>query len=278
MPVDLAAIATRLKPGGEGVWYSGHRSEISHPEQCHHWYRLAEDDSYWFRHRAASIVACLRRIPPEGAVFDVGGGNGHVTKAMRDAGLESILVEPSVSAVSNAVSRGLSPIVCSTLEDAGFAAGSLPAVGLFDVLEHIADDAGFLRQIHSLVVPRGRLYLTVPAYPWLWSSHDELVGHYRRYTLGRLKRTLGSGHFEVEYGTYLFSFLVPPILLARTLPTRLGLRKPSGDQEQLCRELGGRASLANRLVAPLLRCEQALVRRGRFIPCGSSCLVVARAH
>ena len=67
----------------------------------------------------------------------------------------------------------------------------MAGAGLFDVLEHIPDDAGSLGGVHRLLAPGGgRLYLTVPAYPWLWSPEDELSGHCRRYTLAGLRRVV----------------------------------------------------------------------------------------
>lgn len=272
--IDIGAIAGNVEPGSDGVWRSNCRSEISHPEQYQEWYRAVEDDSYWFRHRAACIVACLRRFPPGGTIIDVGGGNGHVSLAMEQAGFEAVLVEPSPAAVRNARARGLKSIVCSTLADAGFHSESLPAVGMFDVLEHIDDDARLLAELHGLLTPGGRLYVTVPAYEMLWSAHDAAVGHYRRYTLGRLSKRLAAADFAAEFTTYLFSPLPLPILLARSIPYRLWRRPET--QSGRAREMGAQQGLAARAMAACLRGEERAVRCGIRIPLGSSCLAVAR--
>jgi SAM-dependent methyltransferase len=114
--------------------------------------------------------------------------------------------------------RGLKNIICSTLEDAGFKTNSLPAAGLFDVVEHISNDLCFLKTINFYMRPGGFLFITVPAYNILWSKEDVDAGHFRRYTLYELKKTLNKAGFKIEYATYIFSFLILPIFLFRTIP------------------------------------------------------------
>ena len=70
--------------------------------------------------------------------------------------------------------------------------------------------------------------MTVPAYQWLWSDDDELSEHRRRYTVSGLRRVAARAGFTVEYATYMFWPLPPPIALLRALPSRLGLR-PKAD-------------------------------------------------
>jgi len=251
------------------------RSEISHPDEWQEWYLAVEDGSYWFRHRAACIVESLRRFSPPGPVFDVGGGNGHVSLAMKRAGFEPVLVEPSVQAAENAQRRGLEPILCATLQDAGLLPGSVPALGAFDVLEHIEDDAGFLRLIEQTLRPGGLVLLTVPAFNVLWSGHDEYVGHYRRYTLRGLSALLQAAGFVIEFKTYLFAILPLPIFVQRSIPTRLGLTRQSSF-ERFQKEHATQRGWGVQAVERLLQQELAWLRRGRAIPFGSSCLIVAR--
>src|SRR5687768_14352447 len=269
--IDLSSLAKHLQPGEGGIWFSPSRSDISHPDECQDWYLKVEDDSYWFRHRADCIVECLRRFPPGGPLLDVGGGNGHVSLAIKTAGFEPVLVEPSLTAVKNAQARGLSPVVCSTLEDAGWRDSSVPAVASFDVMEHIEDDHAFLRSIHRLLAQSGRLYLTVPAYRFLWSSHDVTVGHFRRYTLGMLRQRLSAAGFETEFASYLFSPLPLPIGLLRSLPFRLGLSRQG--RERFAQEHSSGQDLVSRALQAVLGWERRRLQAGSRIPFGSSCLI-----
>jgi 2-polyprenyl-3-methyl-5-hydroxy-6-metoxy-1,4-benzoquinol methylase len=177
--------------------------------------------------------------------------------------------------VQNARRRGVAITIQSTLEDAGFKPGCLPAVGMFDVLEHIQDDEGFLRQVSELLAPGGRLYLTTPAYQALWSTEDQFAGHYRRYTLAALRKKLAAVGLQVEFASYIFLFLPLPVLLLRALPSRLGLRR-SVNLEQEVKEHGSPGGATGRILDGLLRAELKRLQDGRRLPFGGSCLVAAR--
>jgi hypothetical protein len=104
--------------------------------------------------------------------------------------LTPVVVEPSPDGARNAVRRGLSPAINATLADAGFGAACTGGVGLFDVLEHIEDEAGFLSVVRHCLQPEGRRYPTVPAYRWLWSDEDTHAGHFRHYSGPCVRSTL----------------------------------------------------------------------------------------
>jgi SAM-dependent methyltransferase len=215
-----------LKNFEVGIGYSSDRERISYPEEGNEACFEVEDRSFWFRHRNACIVEMVRIFPPrgKGPIFDVGGGNGFVAKGLMDAGWDVVLVEPGPSGASNAKKRGVEHVVCGTTHSAGFQAGSLPAIGVFDVVEHIEDDLGFLRHLWDLLEPGGMLYLTVPAYNFLWSHEDVDAGHFRRYSLRQIEQKLVHACFEMTHSTYIFQWLVVPVGLFRVLPYRLGLR------------------------------------------------------
>lgn len=160
--VNLQEIAPNLDLGQDGWWSSRTLSDVSYPEEGNSLCFSVEDSSFWFAHRNRCILEAMKNFPPSGAIFDVGGGNGFVACAIQDSGLEVVLVEPGLVGVRNAVRRGIRQVVRATLEDAGILAETLPAVGLFDVVEHISNDCEFLTGINRLVIPGGRVYITVP--------------------------------------------------------------------------------------------------------------------
>lgn len=273
--IDLTAIAANLQQGPDGLWHARSRSTYDYPDEGNAFCFQVEDHSFWFRHRNACILDAVRRWPPSGAIFDIGGGNGFVARALVRAGYDAVVVEPGPAGARNAQARGLAPVVCAALADAGFGPGTLPAAGLFDVLEHMADDRAVLEELARLVPRGGRLYLTVPAYQWLWSADDDLGGHHRRYTSGSLGRVVEQAGFAVEYSTQMFWPLPLPILLLRALPSRLGLRT-TADLDAIRGELQPRDSVAVKALAMLLEGEARWLRRGRRLPFGGSCLMVAR--
>jgi SAM-dependent methyltransferase len=208
-------------------------------------------------------------------LLDVGGGNGCVTRALLDAGHAAVLLEPGADGVRHARARGVAPIIHSTLEAAGIVRAVLPAVGLFDVIEHVADDAAFLRRIRGLMVPRGRLYVTVPALDWIWSTADVSAGHHRRYSRTGLTLKLEAAGFEVEYASHFFAILPVPIFIGRSLRGRI--LGPGDAQTRARIEHRPRSALLRRALAGMTRLECHWVRRGTRLPTGSSCLAVARA-
>ncbi len=183
--IDMTTLASQLCQNPDGIWVASSQRGISYPEDGNDACFELEDNSFWFRHRNRVIVDLVRSFCPDELFFDIGGGNGCVAKALQDAGFRVALVEPGRGGVRNARLRGLETVVQSTLEDAGFAPESIGAAGIFDVLEHIESDGEFASMLHRYLRPDGYLFVTVPAYPFLWSVDDVHAGHYRRYTFRR---------------------------------------------------------------------------------------------
>jgi SAM-dependent methyltransferase len=215
----------------------------------------------------------VERYPPPGLFLDIGGGNGFVAQDLQQRGIEVALLEPGPSGARNAIKRGVRHVVCSAMEDVDFHPGAIAAAGLFDVLEHVQDDGGLLSGVHRLLTPGGRLFLTVPAYQWLWSPEDDLAGHCRRYSLSGLRRVVERAGFQVEFATYFFAFLLLPILGVRVLPYRLGLIRRKHHETSDHNQPGG---AAGRVLQHFMRREAEHLRQGRPRHFGGSCLLVAR--
>jgi SAM-dependent methyltransferase len=274
--LNLREIAPNLELGPDGCWSTQKIGNISYPAEGNDLCFAVEDSSFWFEHRNRCILEALKRFPPGGTLFDVGGGNGCVARALQQSGLDVVLVEPGPSGVRNALKRGIRQVVRATLEDAGVLAETLPSVGLFDVLEHIPDDVAFLRATRRLVVPGGRLYLTVPAYQWLWSGEDIAAGHARRYTLRTLGRLLEECGYAVERATYFFGFLPIPIFFQRALPYRLGFHTKPIQAESVRSDHQVVHPLVHRILRILTSRELSRIARLKPVRTGTSCLVVAR--
>jgi SAM-dependent methyltransferase len=276
--VDIGAITNGLQLGENGIWYSEVCPDISYPtdgnENCY----AIEDDSFWFRHRNQCIACVVSLFPPEDGktVFDLGGGNGKVSMGLGEAGFDPVLVEPGVIGASNAKKRGIEQVICSTVETAKFRKGSLPAVGLFDVIEHIENDIAFLQSVRPLLKKGGRLYATVPAFGALWSAEDVNAGHFRRYDLTGFGKVLEKAGFEIEYGSYIFRLLPIPIFFLRALPFRLGLGGRRKGQVNVQRDHAVKGGLLTRVLNNFLHSEIALLKRKKVMRFGGSCLVVAR--
>jgi hypothetical protein len=276
--IDLATISSNLQQTAGGLWCCRSLSPISYPEWGNEACFLVEDSSFWFGHRNVCILEAVTQFPPLGPLFDIGGGNGFVAKSLQDAGFEVVLVEPGAVGTVNAMRRGVQNVVQATLEDAGFLPDSFPAIGLFDVVEHMKDDHTFMEKIRFHLHARGRVYLTVPAYQALWSHEDKVAGHYRRYSRKAILELLVKAGFAVEFLTGFFQFLPPVILALRVIPFRLGLAI-SPEANELSKTMKWQHVINSRWICGPLNWmqqrETARIRDRRQARFGASWLVVA---
>lgn len=267
----LSALLNKNLVFQDGIWKSETNHTVSYPDDGNNLCFEIEDNSFWFKHRNKLILELVHRFSRKSLFFDVGGGNGFVSKALQNAGVETFLVETGWQGIANAHKRGVNNLIWAPLDDLEFLAHSVPAIGVFDVVEHIENDLNFLGKLNEMITAWGHLYLTVPAYKALWSDEDVLAGHFHRYTLGAIEKKLELAGFKVVYSTYVFHFLPIPIFIMRSLPNKLNHRATKVD------ELKHKANHNKNswIVEKLLNLELAAVTRGIRIPFGSSCLVVA---
>ena len=271
--IDFKSIADNLELVDD-IWLARSKFGVSYPAEGHECCFHLEENSFWFRHRNDCIVELVKQFPPGGVLYDVGGGNGFVSKELQENGLDTVLLEPGEKGVSNARRRGVKNIICAALENAGFKLNTLTAVGLFDVLEHLKEDRRFLKLIFDLLVPRGRLYITVPTYNFLWSANDEYAGHFRRYTMKSMGKMLAEIGFRVEYATYIFSILPIPIFLFRSLAYKLGWIKQQTHEKKHERD-HFHAGIPGKLLGKIWQKERKWIKNKKTIPLGSSCLIAA---
>lgn len=270
---DPKSVAECLRQGKDGIWYANGDEKfetVSYPEEGNAECFEVEENSFWFRHRAAAICAAMKNFPPPGPVYDIGGGNGFITRSLLNDGHEAVLLEPGKTGAFNASKRGIPTIICSTLVEARFRENCLPAVGLFDVLEHVKTDHAFLGEIHRCLTPGGRLYVTVPSYAWLWSYEDNEAGHYRRYTTRRLASDLKAAGFNCLYQTHIFSLLPIPLFLVRALPSLFGRVKFSAASNESVHRPRMKG-----FTGKIWAIEINRINSRRSIPFGSSCMIVA---
>lgn len=214
------------------------------------------------------IISAVQKHTPDRILLDIGGGNGFVTKGLQINNLSAVLLEPGKAGCINARKRGVKNIICATLSEAGIKDGCIDSAGLFDVLEHIEDDLAFLKEIHSRMIKNGKLFITVPAYPFLWSYEDDYTGHFRRYTLPNLISTSKEAGFKCIYSTYLFSILPLPIWFRRVIFSQRDLKKEKPQNK------AHKKSFASYLIDWVWKVETKIVKKGIKIPFGSTCFVV----
>lgn len=204
------------------------------PAEYYAQYIDATRSHWWFRGRECVIRAVARSVLPDlqGLVIDVGSGPGGPARAAFPSGR---IVAMDVNLTPLYANTGADEHVAGDAAQIPYRTGSVAAMCAFDVLEHLDDDAAALREWHRALVPGGWLVLTVPAYQVLWSMHDDLNGHRRRYRRSDLWQLFSDTGYQVRRLTYFNTALLPGVALVRWTQRLFRVRTP---QEVSSSELG----------------------------------------
>jgi SAM-dependent methyltransferase len=231
----------------------------------------AEDRHWWYRGRRTVIERVLAgmRLPARARILDAGCGSGRNMVELARHGTVTG-VELSETSVALARARNVGEVISGSVLDMPFPADSFDLAVSLDVIEHLEDDLGALREMRRTVTPGGSLLVTVPAYPWLWSGHDEINHHHRRYTRRSLELVAEQSGWEQVRTTYFNSLLLPAAIILRVLE-RLNTKTTESSLD-----LWVPPEPFNWLLERPLALEAAMIARGGRIPAGLSLLAVFR--
>ena len=236
-------------------------------------YYELEGRHWWFVGRRRLFLRLLeQRFPPAARpieLLDFGCGTGAFLQDLERFGAVSAVAgDPHAVAFCHARGRSEVRLVAAG-EPLPFAGGAFDLVTTLDVVEHIEDDVGALRELRRVLRPGGLALVAVPAFMFLWGKQDEVSHHHRRYTARTLRRALAGAGFAVERTSYFNTILFPPIAAVR-LARRL-LRRPGAAESDF--SLGPAA--LNRPLGAVFGAEAGVVAR-RDLPFGVSLLALAR--
>lgn len=163
----------------------------------------AETGFWWFVAKSRLVEKLVRSWFPEGGDFlDVGCGTGaNLERARAVTGGYWVGLDDSAKAVGFCSERGQEFLLRGAAERLPFASDSFDGVLALDLLEHLSDDFAAADEIIRVLKPGGRVIVTAPAYQTLFGSHDEALGHFRRYGIDQVERLfdelelIRSGHF-----------------------------------------------------------------------------------
>jgi SAM-dependent methyltransferase len=228
----------------------------------------ADERHWWYRGRRRVLHAVLDglALPPGARILDAGCGSGRTLDDLARLG-DAYGVDLSPAAASAAHDRGHKTYVAA-VEELPFADATFDLVTCLDVIEHTPDDEITLAELLRVTRPGGRLLVTVPAYPALWSSHDEANQHYRRYTRGSLLSAAVAAGWRLQRDSYFNSALLAPAALVRLARRRAGTQRS---------ELSLTPRRADRVLEMPNAAEAAVLRSGGRIPAGLSLLAVLAA-
>jgi SAM-dependent methyltransferase len=187
--------------------------------------RMAAHDSthWWYRARRDILADYLARegnLPSDARILEIGCGTGHNLPMLGEFGAVDALELDDEARAMAEKRLGRAVMSAPLPELAGVPEHQYDLVGAFDVIEHIDDDRAALVSIASRLKPGGKFVMTVPAHQWMWSAHDVVNHHKRRYSKGALKRLVEGSPLKLERIGY-FNSLLFPLAVAERLSSRM---------------------------------------------------------
>lgn len=233
-----------------------------------------QDLHWWYEGRRAILSSLIKtlNLPKDITILEAGCGPGANLRMLSSFGnvyafdIDDFAVHHAreTSGVTpDRIQHGLlpAPIPYTTHFD---------LIGAFDVIEHVEQDLKSLIALRNILKPDRYAIFTVPAFPFLWSAHDDANHHKRRYRKSEFHDVLLSAGYEVTFISYYNTWLFPAVVLARFLKKILGI-KDTPDEN-----LFQGNSLLNRLLRALFASERHLISARCGLPFGVSIIALCR--
>jgi 2-polyprenyl-3-methyl-5-hydroxy-6-metoxy-1,4-benzoquinol methylase len=174
-------------------------------------------EHWWWRVRETIVLSKIRGLlkspTSETRILDVGCGAGLFFGALEEFGrVQGIESDPVAVEMSG---EARDRIHLGKLDETFTPEAPFDLILLLDVLEHVQQPGRVLRRAASILAPAGRVLVTVPAFDWLWTSHDELNHHVKRYSAAEVHKLLEEAGLTVLDARYLFQSLILPKLVLR---------------------------------------------------------------
>jgi SAM-dependent methyltransferase len=176
--------------------------------------QMAELDErhWWYRARRRIIADLIRRearLPTDAQILEIGCGTGHNLAMLSGFGhVEGLELDDEARALSEK-RLGRTVMSAPLPELAGVPDRHYDLIGAFDVIEHIDDDRAAIASIATKLKPGATFMMTVPAHQWMWSAHDTVNHHKRRYSKRALRQLIGASPLQLKRIGYFNSLLFP---------------------------------------------------------------------
>ncbi len=233
--------------------------------------RMAAHDSHhwWYRARRdilADYIAREAKLPANARILEIGCGTGHnLPMLARFGDVDAIEIDEAARVIASerlGKPVGSAPLPALT----GVERGAYDMVAVLDVVEHIDDDVAALKAMAECLTPGGCILIAVPAHQWMWSAHDVVNHHKRRYSKKTLDAAITKAGLR-HNGLSWFNSLLFPAAVAARLAGRLTGKDDSDDSPP--------PKLLNSLFETVFRVERHLIGRVPLTP-GLSILTLAR--
>ena len=224
--------------------------------------RMAAHDSthWWYRARRDILADYLTRygkLPKDARILEIGCGTGHNLPMLASFGsVDAIEIDPAAREIAS--QRLGKPVEAAPLPALpGIERGAYDLIAVLDVVEHIEDDVAALAAMKSCLKPGGKILIAVPAHQWMWSAHDVVNHHHRRYSKGTLVSAIEKAGLKTRKLTY-FNSLLFPLAAAARIAGRITGRDDSDDSPP--------PAPLNKAFEAIFRVERHLVGRAPMTP------------
>lgn len=230
-----------------------------------------ERKHWWFRVREGIISDTLKRFVGRKEplqILNIGAATGRSTEMLSRYGKVTSIENDKdcCDFVNERLNLG---VLNASVLELPFADRSFDLVCAFDVIEHVEDDSKAVQEMERVCKSNGFLYITVPAFMTLWSQHDVVNHHLRRYRMGSLTKLFGGLVGKTVFKTYFNSILLPPIFAFRVLSKLFGFRNRKGAGSDF--SLVNEKSFVNKVLFGIFSFERSLMKSITF-PAGVSIL------
>jgi SAM-dependent methyltransferase len=238
-------------------------------------YYVMERNHWWFTARMEILkdqVAGLIKDDRKLKILNIGVATGLTTKMLENFGdVTSLEYDKDCCEFLKKVVE--IEVVNGSMTDLPFEDNTFDLVCAFDVIEHIDEDSKAVAEARRVLKEKGSFIFTVPAYQFLWSSHDDVNHHMRRYTKAGFTKLLLDQGLKINYSTYFNSILFLPIaafrLIANVFKKFKGKEQlPKSDFENVKSE-----GFVNDVLYRIFLIEKPLLNRSIKLPFGVSCLI-----
>jgi len=224
--------------------------------------RMAAHDSthWWYRARRDILADYLTRyaaLPARAQILEIGCGTGHNLPMLAGFGdVDAIEIDPAAREIASerlGKPVGAAPLPALT----GVPRGHYDLIAVLDVVEHIEDDVAALAAMRECLAPGGKILIAVPAHQWMWSAHDTVNHHHRRYSKATLISAIERAGLKPKKLGY-FNSLLFPLAAAARIAGRMSERDDSDDSPP--------PGPVNALFERIFRLERHLVGRVPMTP------------
>ena len=233
-------------------------------------YRI-EDKYWWAKAHQKVIISLLEstvNLSSLKRILDIGCGGGGLLSRLKSYG-QGYGIDLSLKAIKYCKMRQLSNIICGQANSLPIKHESFDVICAVELMEHVEDEQVLLGEFSRIMKKGAILLITAPAFNFLFSKHDEWVGHKRRYTVAGVKTILSSAGFKIIQASY-FHMLLFPVLFVMS---KWGRFASAAQKKQTVVEL---PLFLNQLLTLLLCAEIPILKQKISLPFGSSVIVLAQ--